>query len=386
MKSVKSTDIKNKKVFLRVDFNVDLDEKGNILSDFRIKAVIPTIQFLLSADVGKIIIASHLGKPKGKDEKLSLKSIAEYLGKLLNQPVVFVDDCIGEKVKLEIEKSPLQSIIVLENLRFYEGEESNNIDFAKELANLADIFVNDAFGVCHRENASIVAITNFLPSYAGLLLEKEIENLDKFNNNFEKPLVLILGGAKISTKLPLINKFLDKADKILLGGGLVNTILKANGKEIGQSIFESELLKEAQKLNAENIIMPNDFLIGKSLDDNQARAVLAGNVNINDWILDIGPETLNNFVKIISNAKTIVWNGPVGYSENPVFRQGTNKIIEAIVSSQVFSVVGGGETLLALEQAKVLEKISFVSTGGGAMLSYLSGEEMPGLKYLNSPR
>ena len=386
MKSVKSTDIKNKKVFLRVDFNVDLDEKGNILSDFRIKAVIPTIQFLLSADVGKIIIASHLGKPKGKDEKLSLKSIAEYLGKLLNQPVVFVDDCIGEKVKLEIEKSPLQSIIVLENLRFYEGEESNNMDFAKELANLADIFVNDAFGVCHRENASIVAITNFLPSYAGLLLEKEIENLDKINNNFEKPLVLILGGAKISTKLPLINKFLDKADKILLGGGLVNTILKANGKEIGQSIFESELLKEAQVLNAENIIMPNDFLIGKSLNDNQARAVLAGNVNINDWILDIGPETLNNFVKIISNAKTIVWNGPVGYSENPVFRQGTNKIIEAIVSSQVFSVVGGGETLLALEQAKVLEKISFVSTGGGAMLSYLSGEEMPGLKYLNSPR
>jgi phosphoglycerate kinase len=327
-----------------------------------------------------------LGKPKGKDEKLSLKSIAEYLGKLLNQPVVFVDDCIGEKVKLEIEKSPLQSIIVLENLRFYEGEESNNMDFAKELANLADIFVNDAFGVCHRENASIVAITNFLPSYAGLLLEKEIENLDKINNNFEKPLVLILGGAKISTKLPLINKFLDKADKILLGGGLVNTILKANGKEIGQSIFESELLKEAQVLNAENIIMPNDFLIGKSLNDNQARAVLAGNVNINDWILDIGPETLNNFVKIISNAKTIVWNGPVGYSENPVFRQGTNKIIEAIVSSQVFSVVGGGETLLALEQAKVLEKISFVSTGGGAMLSYLSGEEMPGLKYLNSPR
>lgn len=232
MKSVKSTDIKNKKVFLRVDFNVDLDEKGNILSDFRIKAVIPTIQFLLLAGVEKIIIASHLGKPKGRDEKLSLKSIAEYLGKLLDQPVVFVDDCIGEKVKLEIEKSPLQSIIVLENLRFYEGEESNNMDFAKELANLADIFVNDAFGVCHRENASIVAITNFLPSYAGLLLEKEIENLDKFNNNFEKPLVLILGGAKISTKLPLINKFLDKADKILLGGGLVNTILKANGKKL----------------------------------------------------------------------------------------------------------------------------------------------------------
>ena len=383
MKSVKSINIKNKNIFLRVDFNIDLDEKGNILSDFRIKAVIPTIHFLLSAGAGKIIIASHLGKPKGRDEKLSLKPIAEYLGKLLDQPVIFIDDCIGEKVKKEVAMAPIASIIILENLRFYEGEEKNDAGFAEQLANLADVFVNDAFGVCHRENASIVAITKFLPSCAGLLLEKEIENLNRVKDNFEKPLVLILGGAKISTKLPLINNFLSKADKILLGGGLANTILKVRGREIGQSIFEPELILEAQKLSSENLIIPIDFLVGKSLNDNQARVALAGNIDVDDWILDIGPKTLNNFVEIINNAKIIIWNGPLGYSENIVFSQGTNKIIETIAKSQAFSVVGGGETLLDLEKNGSLDKMSFVSTGGGAMLSYLSGEEMLGLKYLN---
>lgn len=383
MKSVKIADVKNKNVFLRVDFNIDLDENGNILSDFRIKAVIPTIQFLLSAGAGKIILASHLGKPKGKDEKLSLKSIAKHLGNLLNQPVVFIDDCIGEKAKKEVASTSFGSIILLENLRFYEGEEKNDVGFAEQLADLADVFVNDAFGVCHRENASIAAITGFLPSYVGLLLEKEIENLDKVKDNFEKPLVLILGGAKISTKLPLIKNFLEKADKILLGGGLANTVLKARGKEIGKSICEPELLTEAQKLDAENIIIPIDFLIGKSLIDNQAQIVSAENVNVNDWILDIGPETLNSFLKIINNAKTIIWNGPLGYSENPVFAKATVEVIKIIANSQAFSVVGGGETLLALEKNKSFDKMRFVSTGGGAMLSYLSGEELPGLKYLN---
>jgi len=383
MKSVELADVKNKNIFLRVDFNIDLDEKGNILSDFRIKAVIPTIQFLLSAGAAKIIIASHLGKPKGRDEKLSLKLIAEYLGKLLNQPVVFINDCIGERVKKEVADAPVGSIIILENLRFYEGEEKNDDGFAEQLAGLADVFVNDAFGVCHRENASVAAITRFLPSYAGLLLKKEIENLNKVKDNFEKPLVLILGGAKISTKLPLINNFLSKADKILLGGGLANTVLKSRGKEIGKSIFEPELLTEAQKLNAENIVMPRDFLIGNSLEDGQARVTLAENITINDWILDIGPNALEDFSSIIGQAKTIIWNGPVGYLENPVFSQGTNKIIEVIAKSQAFSVVGGGETLLALEKNKNFDKMRFVSTGGGAMLSYLSGEEMPGLKYLN---
>lgn len=382
MKSIKTIDVKNKKVFVRVDFNIDLDKNGKILSDFRVRAVILTIQFLLEAGADKIILASHLGKPNGKEEKLSLKPIAEYLGKLLDKNVLFLDDCIGEKIKQEINNSVAGSIILLENLRFYEGEEKNDEQFAKQLADLADIYVNDAFGVCHRANASVVAITKFLPSCAGLLLEKEVENLEKIKNNFIKPLVLILGGAKISTKLPLIKKFSEKADKILLGGGLANTVLKAKGGEIGKSLFEPELLLEAGKLN-ENIIMPTDFLVRKSLEDTQARTVDIGKVANNDLILDVGPNSLNNFINIIQSAKTIIWNGPLGYFENPIFAKSTDGLIKAISESQAFSVVGGGETLLALEKAKAFDKMGFVSTGGGAMLSYLSDEEMPGLKFLN---
>ncbi len=384
MKLIKTIDVKNKKVFVRVDFNIDLDKDGKILSDFRVRAVIPTIKFLLEAGADKIIMASHLGKPKGKEEKLSLKSIAGYLGGLLGKDVLFLDDCIGEKIKQEINNSPTGSVILLENLRFYEGEENNDEQFAKQLADLADIYVNDAFGVCHRANASVVAITKFLPSYAGLLLEREIENLNKVRDNFEKSLVLILGGAKISTKLPLIKKFSEKADNILLGGGLANTVLKARGGEIGKSLFEPELLSEAAMLSG-NIIMPIDFLVGNSLKDNQARVVSVEKVVENDWILDIGPNSLDNFINIIQNAKIIIWNGPLGYFENPIFAKGTNSIIKAISESRAFSVVGGGETLLALEKTKAFDKMNFVSTGGGAMLAYLSDEEMPGLKFLNSP-
>jgi len=382
MKSIKIIDVKNKKVFVRVDFNLDLDKDGNILSDFRVRAVIPTIQFLLEAGADKIIIASHLGKPNGKEEKLSLKSIAGYLGGLLEKNILFLDDCIGEKTKQEINSSSTGSIILLENLRFYEGEEKNDEEFSRQLADLADVYVNDAFGVCHRSSASVVAITKFLPSYAGLLLEKEIENLKKVKNDFIKPLVLIFGGAKISTKLPLIKKFSEKADNILLGGGLANTVLKSRGGEIGKSLFEPELLLEAGGLS-ENIIMPTDFLVGNSLEDTQARIVDIGRVANNDLILDIGPNSLNNFINIIQSAKTIIWNGPLGYFENSIFAKGTDGIIKAMSESQAFSVVGGGETLLALEKTKAFDKMGFVSTGGGAMLSYLSDEEMPGLKFLN---
>lgn len=382
MKFVSEAEIKNKKVFVRVDFNLDLDKNGKILSDFRVKAVIPTIQFLLEIGADKIILASHLGKPEGKEEKLSLKPIAEHLEILLRRKIVFLSDCVGEEIKKEINNSPKGSVILLENLRFYEGERKNDEQFAKQLADLADVYINDAFGVCHRSNASTVAIAKFLPSYAGLLLEKEIENLNKVKNNFVKPLILVLGGAKISTKLPLIGRFSEKADKILLGGGLANTVLKAGGGEIGKSLFESELLSEAGKLGG-NIIMPTDFLVGNSLGDNQARIVSADKVVSDDWILDIGPNSLNNFINIIQGAKTIIWNGPLGYSENPSFSKGTDGIIKAISESHAFSVVGGGETLLALEKTKSFDKMGFVSTGGGAMLFYLSDEKMLPLEVLN---
>ena len=379
---IKEIDVKNKKVFVRVDFNIDLDKDGRILSDFRIKATIPTIQFLLKAGANKIILASHLGKPKAKEEEFSLKPIAEYLGILLGRKIIFLNDCIGDGVKKEIDNAAAGEIFLLENLRFHEEEEKNDDQFAKQLANLADVYVNDAFGVCHRANASVVAITKFLPSCAGLLLEKEIENLDKVKNNFTQSLILILGGAKISTKLPLIKKFSKRSEKILLGGGLANTVLKARGLNVGKSLFEPELLAEVEKLD-DNVITPVDCLVGSSVDDKQARIVGIEGVNDNEMILDIGPSSLDCFIDIIKRAETIIWNGPLGYFENDIFAKSTESIIKVISESHAFSVVGGGETLLALEKAKAFDKMSFVSTGGGAKLSYLSGEEMPGLRVLN---
>jgi len=385
MQFIGETDVKNKKVLLRADFNVDLDENGKILSDFRIRAVLPTIDYLFQNGASKIIIISHLGKPKAGDEKLTLKPVGEKLQQLLGKPVVFLDDCRGEKIKKAIGEAANSSTILLENLRFYPEEEKNDKNFAKELASLADIYVNDAFGVCHRLNASVAAVTKFLPSFAGLLLKKEIENLNKVMVGFERPLVLILGGAKISTKLPLIKSFSAMADSILLAGALVNTVLKAWNFSVGQSLVEDEMISEASQISSgkAELILPGDFLVGSSMEAKAAEIRRLGEVQDEDWILDIGPASQVMFSDIIRKAKTIVWNGPMGYFENPVFSEGTKKVIEAVAASSAFSVVGGGETLTALEEWGFFDKISFVSTGGGAMLSYLAGEKMPGIEALN---
>jgi phosphoglycerate kinase len=385
MQFIGETDVKNKKVLLRADFNVDLDENGKILSDFRIRAVLPTIDYLFQNGASRIIIISHLGKPKAGDEKLTLKPVGEKLQQLLGKPVVFLDDCRGEKIKKAIGEAANSSTILLENLRFYPEEENNDNNFAKELASLADIYVNDAFGVCHRLNASVAAVTKFLPSFAGLLLKKEIENLNKVMAGFERPLVLILGGAKISTKLPLIKSFSAMADSILLAGALVNTVLKAWNFSVGQSLVEDEMISEASQISSgkAELILPGDFLVGSSMEAKAAEIRRLGEVQDEDWILDIGPASQVMFSDIIRKAKTIVWNGPMGYFENPVFSEGTKKVIEAVAASSAFSVVGGGETLTALEEWSFFDKISFVSTGGGAMLSYLAGEKMPGIEALN---
>jgi len=385
MQVIDGIDVKNKKVLLRADFNVDLDENGKILSDFRIRAVLPTIDYLFQNGASRIIIISHLGKPKARDEKLTLKPVGEKLQQLLGRVVVFLNDCQGEKVQKAIGEAVNNSSILLENLRFYPEEENNDNNFAKELASLADIYVNDAFGVCHRLNASVAAVTKFLPSFAGLLLKKEIENLNKVMAGFERPLVLILGGAKISTKLPLIKSFSAMADSILLGGALVNTILKAWSFSVGQSLVEDEMISEASQIGSAKaeLILPGDFLVGSSMEAKAAEIRRLGEVQGEDWILDIGPASQMMFSDIIKKAKTIVWNGPMGYFENPVFSEGTKKIIEAVAASSAFSVVGGGETLTALEKWNFLDKMSFVSTGGGAMLSYLAGEKMPGIEALN---
>lgn len=385
MKFVDETEVKNKKVLVRADFNVDLGDNGEILSDFRIRAVLPTIKYLIEHGASKIILISHLGKPKGKDEKLSLKNIAKILGDYLGKDVLFLSDCIGEEIKNNINQAEVGRVILLENLRFYDAEEKNDEKFAKLLASLADIYVNDAFGVCHRANSSVLAIVKELPSFGGLLLKKEIENLNRAIQNVAKPLVLVLGGAKISTKLPLIKRFSNFADLVLLGGALVNTILKAWKLNVGKSLVEDDMLLEAEKIKADKaeILMPGDLLVGDLLNATSSQVKKSNAVLDGEWILDIGPEAEKIFSEAISKAGTIIWNGPMGYFENPVFENGTKKIAQAIANSSAFSIVGGGETLTVLEKFKLFDKMSFVSTGGGAMLSYLAGEEMPGIKALN---
>jgi len=385
MKFVSEAEVKNKKVLLRVDFNVDLDESGKILSDFRMRAALPTINYLIENGASKIIVVSHLGEPQGRDVKLSLRSVAERLSQLLNKPVSFLADCIGEEIKKEIGQASDAAVLLLENLRFNPEEKNNDDKFAQELASLADIYVNDAFGVCHRNNASILAITKFLPSFGGLLLEKEINNLNKVMVGATKPLVLILGGAKVSTKLPLIKNFFGLADKILLGGVIANTFLKANNFAVGQSLVENEMISEAAQIGSAKteLVLPGDFLVGESTSAPKAIVRRLGAVRDKEWILDIGPASIMMYADIIQKAKTIIWNGPMGYYENPVFGESTKKVIEAIAGSSAFSIIGGGDTLTALEKSGLLEKISFVSTGGGAMLAYLAHEEMPGIKALN---
>jgi len=384
MKIINNEVVNNKKILLRVDYNVDLDDKREIISDFRIRASLPTINFLIANNAQKIIIISHLGRPKGKDENLSLKPIAEHLSHLLKKEVVFIDDCIGDQVRQKIESNEDKKIFLLENLRFYEGEEKNDETFAKELAKLADVYVNDAFGVCHRLNASVAAITKFLPSYAGLLLEKEVNNLLRLKEKVERPFVVVLGGAKISTKLPVIKKFLEIADYILLGGGLANTVGEAWGFNVGKSLVEKEMLEEAKALGSSKaeLILPGDFVVAFSFEDKKGMTREMGEIKNNEIIVDIGPVATKFFVNTIKNAKTILWNGPMGYWENKKFREGTEKVAKAIAQNKNFTVVGGGETLTVVEDLKLFDKYSFVSTGGGAMLEFLSEDSLASLKLL----
>jgi len=383
MKTINSQIVKNKQVLLRVDYNVDLDRSGKIISDFRLRASLPTINFLLKNKAKKIIIISHLGRPEGKNKKLSLLPITKHLEKLLNQKIIFIDDCVGKKVKEIIETSE-EKIFVLENLRFYKEEEKNDKNFAKQLAQLAEIYVNDAFGVCHRLNASVGAITDFLPSYGGLLLEKEVKNLQKLKKNIKHPFGVVLGGAKISTKLPIINEFLDIADYILLGGGLANTVWKAWGFEVGNSLIEKEKIAEAKKLGSRKaeLILPGDFIVASSFKSSKGKLKEIENINKKDIIVDIGETSTKVFCQLIKSAKTILWNGPMGYWENKNFQTATIKIAKAIAQNKNFTVVGGGETLIVIEQLKLIDKYSFVSTGGGAMLEFLAKDNLPALKFL----
>jgi phosphoglycerate kinase len=381
LKSIKDgvKKIEGRKVFLRVDFNVPI-KGGKIKDENKILAALPTIRFLLRYKC-RIILGTHLGDPAGKKvSSLSVKPLAKRLGEIIgSDKVKFINEVSGEMVYEEFKKLKPGNILFLENLRFDAGEEKNDRKFARELARPAEVFVNEAFSVCHRAHASVSAIRKNLPSFAGILLEKEIANLDKIKNPI-KPLMVLMGGAKIKTKINLIKNLEAKAEKILIGGALANNFFKAMGFSIGQSLFDEESVAIAKKLlKNKKIVLPLDVVIKIK---KKALVKMVDAVEKNEAILDIGPKTILLYAGLLKKAKTVVWNGPVGAFETPHFQHGTmalGQVIAARSRGKVFGVVGGGETLEALKKTKMEDCVDWISTGGGAMLAYLGGEKMPGL-------
>ncbi|MFP4473831.1 MAG: phosphoglycerate kinase, partial [Candidatus Omnitrophota bacterium] len=370
-KTVKDIDLKGKKVIMRADFNVPLDKECNITDDRRIQAALPTIKYILEQEPEKLILMSHLGRPKGEvQDELRLGPVAACLEEVLGQKVLKLDDCVGEEVTAQAASAE-EKVILLENLRFHKGEKKNDPDFAKQLADLADVYVNDAFGTAHRAHASTEGITQYLPSVAGFLLEKEIEFLAKAVKNPEKPFVVILGGAKVSSKIDLIENILPKADKIIIGGGMAYTFLNAKGVEIGKSLFEKDslevaknILKKAEEIGVE-IVLPEDYVVVTDFDKPEEKKVISGDIDP-DWEgVDIGPESVKKFTDALADAKTIVWNGPVGVFEIDAFADGTKALGEYISGLDAVSIVGGGDTAAAVAKFKLEDGMTHISTGGG---------------------
>src|SRR3989338_193448 len=387
MKLLRDIDVANKRVLVRADFNVALDAVGRVLDDFRLRATLPTIQYLKEQGA-KIILMAHLGRPQDSDksevisDKFSLKPIAEKLSELLNQEVKLAPDCVGEEVLKMVGQIKPGEILLLENLRWHGEEEKNDADFAKQLAALGDVYVNDAFGVCHRAHASVAAITECLPSCAGFLLAKEVVNLTRVRDNPDHPLVAIIGGAKISTKIKLIQSFLNKAEDIILGGALANTMLHAKGVAIGRAFVEIEILPELKNLELTNtkIHLPVDAVLCENQQGvGSFRIGAVGSTGEQELILDIGPDSQKLFALVVAQAKMIVWNGPMGLFEAKSFDGGTIAVAQAVINSGAYSIVGGGETVAFLAKLGFIDKFSFVSTGGGAMMEFLSGEDLPGI-------
>jgi len=382
MKTIRDINIDNKKVLVRVDFNVPLNPTtGEIEDDFRIRAHLDTINYLKENNA-IIILISHLGKPKGKEVGLSLKPVVERLKEITGYNVSFSNNCIGDSVKADIAQLKPGDIIVLENLRFYPEEQENNKDFASKLAQLGDIFVEDAFSVCHREHASVVGISRYIPFYSGFLLEKEVNALNKALEKPKKPLITIIGGVKVATKTRVIKHLLEISDAVLLGGKTANTILKLKGI-YGDNIVRDREVLEAIKdinLNSLNLIIPIDGMIGRG---DSARGGTVDTLKQGEEVFDIGQEAIEYYKKIIAKANTIIWNGPMGYFEKEVFSKGTMEIAKAIAESSAYSIVGGGATINFIKKNNLIDKFSFVSSGGGAMLDFIAGKKLPGIEALN---
>jgi phosphoglycerate kinase len=388
--SVRDLDPKGKRIFMRVDFNVPLNDAGEITDDTRIQASLPTIQYIVTHG-GRLILASHLGRPKGKaNPKMSLKPAATRLAQLLGKPVAFATDCIGPEAEAAAQALKDGDVLLLENLRFHPEEEKNVPEFAQKLAALAEVYVDDAFGSAHRAHASTEGITHYLsPCAAGLLMEKELEYLGKAVGHPERPYVAIVGGAKVSDKIELLQNFLKIADTVLVGGAMAYTFLKAQGVETGKSKTEDDKLDLAKTLLAEaasrgkNFLLPKDHIVADKFDASAVAETAATRAIPADRIgLDIGPATRAEYAAEIAKAKTIVWNGPMGVFEMAQFAEGTLAIAKAVAASSAVSIVGGGDSVAAVKKMGVADKISHISTGGGASLEFLSGLTLPGVAAL----
>jgi phosphoglycerate kinase len=388
-KSVRDIDVAGKKVFVRVDFNVPLQD-GVITDDTRIRETLPTIRYLIEQGA-KIILASHLGRPKGKvADEFRLTPVAKRLSELLGKPVVKVDEAIGEAVQAEVDKLSDGDVLLLENVRFYPGEEKNDPEFAKALASLADIYVNDAFGAAHRAHASTEGIAHYLPAVSGLLMEKEISILSKVLQDPERPFTAIIGGAKVKDKIAVIENLMNLADTILLGGGISYTFFKAQGYEIGKSLVDDEKLDlalnfiEKAKQKGVKLLLPVDIVIADDFSPNANMQVVGVDQIPPEWEgVDIGPKTREIYADIIKNSKMIVWNGPMGVFEIDKFAEGTKAIALACAETEGFTVLGGGDSAAAAEKFHLADRMNHISTGGGASLEFLEGKALPGVVALN---
>ena len=384
-KTVKDINVTGKRVLVRVDFNVPLAE-GKVADDTRLRAALPTIQYLLDQGA-KVILMSHLGRPKGKVvEELRMDPVAERLSELLGRPVRKLDDCVGDAVKAAVAEMRPGDVILLENTRFHPEERKNDPDFAKKLAELADVFVNDAFGTAHRAHASTVGVAQYLPAVAGLLMEKELNFLGKALESPERPFVALLGGAKISDKIGVIENLLTRVDALLIGGGMANTFLKAQGYQVGQSLVEDESLGVAKELlerAGEKLALPVDAVVADRFAADAASKAVSVDEVPPDWrILDIGPRTVELFKEKLAEARTVVWNGPLGVFEFPKFAAGTEAIARFLADLEATTIIGGGDVVAAVRRAGVADRITHVSTGGGAALEFLEGKELPGVAAL----
>jgi len=388
-KSVMDVEVRGKRVLVRADFNVPLDEQGQITDDTRIRASLPTLKYLVK-EGARVVLASHLGRPKGKvNPKYSLAPVAKRLSELLGQEVPLVGDCVGNVALAAVSKLQDGQVLLLENVRFHVEEEKNDPTFARELAKLAELFVNDAFGTAHRAHASTEGVTHYIPAFAGLLMQKEVEFMGNALERPERPFVAIIGGAKVSDKIGVIENLLEKVDALIIGGGMANTFLKAQGFKVGKSLLEEEkvelakqLIKKAKAKGVE-LKLPIDVVVAKAFEANAPhRTVSVSEIQEDEMALDIGSASAERFASRISTARTVIWNGPMGVFEMDAFAKGTERVAQAVASCGGITIVGGGDSVAAVEKMGVADKMTHISTGGGASLEFLEGKVLPGVAAL----